>query len=182
MREPYDDLVNYVHLCDMCEQNAGIFCEEGCSTQDPHPCQVARAVLELPLASSVGWKLLFEKKHVAWDINGNDRLVLIDGKVAFQSEDNGMGYWVTRCSSFIRTTIPYRQYIESDAWKRKRERRLIHDGYRCKLCGSAKNLQVHHVTYERLGFEQMDDLVTLCKDCHESVHEKDITRRKNNDY
>lgn len=73
---------------------------------------------------------------------------------------------------------PYQDYLESDKWRRKRNERIRKDGYRCVRCGTAKNLCVHHVTYIRLGNEDVDDdLVTLCMKCHEDVHKFDIKGR-----
>lgn len=72
----------------------------------------------------------------------------------------------------------YRQYIRSDEWEKKREERLKKDGYKCQECGTAKNLEVHHITYERLGNEDINDLITLCKECHENIHRIDIYRKR----
>lgn len=74
------------------------------------------------------------------------------------------------------TTVDYNEYMESDAWANKRFERLKKDNFQCQMCGSAKNLNVHHVTYERLGNEDMNDLVTLCNKCHSKVHSKDKKR------
>ncbi len=41
----------------------------------------------------------------------------------------------------------------------------------CKACGAQKNLNLHHATYERLGHEELTDLVLLCRDCHGQLHE-----------
>ena len=67
----------------------------------------------------------------------------------------------------------YSGYIQSSHWKDIRRQRLAMDGFQCSMCGTAKNLEVHHLTYERLGHEDLDDLVSLCKRCHAIVHEKD---------
>lgn len=67
----------------------------------------------------------------------------------------------------------YSGYIHSSHWKDIRRQRLAMDGFQCSICGTAKNLEVHHLTYERLGHEDLDDLVSLCKRCHAKVHEKD---------
>lgn len=43
--------------------------------------------------------------------------------------------------------------------------------YRCQSCGARNTvLDVHHKTYERLGFESAEDLEVLCRDCHEAEH------------
>lgn len=44
-------------------------------------------------------------------------------------------------------------------------------GHRCEICGRAYNLNVHHLTYDRVGGdEEPDDLIILCKKCHMSEH------------
>lgn len=66
----------------------------------------------------------------------------------------------------------YLDYIQSPEWQEKAKQRRSLDGNKCHICGSHDNLQVHHITYERLGREDIEhDLITLCKDCHEIVHE-----------
>ena len=80
--------------------------------------------------------------------------------------------YVTVCPGF--QSLNYSRYMSSDLWKQKRLARIEKDGYKCKLCGSAINLNVHHITYERLGREPLDDLITVCADCHEKLHEKDL--------
>ena len=67
--------------------------------------------------------------------------------------------------------IPYSEYLETPEWKRTRERILVRDGRSCRRCMSRKNVQVHHLTYERRGRERDEDLITLCRRCHELAHE-----------
>lgn len=70
----------------------------------------------------------------------------------------------------------YIKYINSDAWRAMRSRVLERDSCRCRDCGhtSPRN-HVHHLTYARLGRERLDDLVTLCKACHDAVHHGSMT-------
>ena len=74
----------------------------------------------------------------------------------------------------------YPTWINSEAWKRIRKKKLMDENLQCEMCGTAKNLQVHHITYEHLLVEDMfpDDLVVLCKNCHENVHAFDIVQKK----
>lgn len=65
--------------------------------------------------------------------------------------------------------MTYEEYINSSQWKDKRLRRLRKDKFRCRTCWNEDNLQVHHLTYERLGHEEIDDLITLCRECHEAI-------------
>ena len=66
--------------------------------------------------------------------------------------------------------VSYESYIRSCAWQDKRKQRLAIDDFKCQMCGNKENLEVHHVTYDRLGNESMDDLITLCERCHTKVH------------
>ena len=71
--------------------------------------------------------------------------------------------------------LQYRKYLQSEEWQIVRRKRLQIDGYKCQMCGTGKNLQVHHISYEHLEQEkEIDDLVTLCKECHKKVHEEDL--------
>jgi 5-methylcytosine-specific restriction endonuclease McrA len=48
---------------------------------------------------------------------------------------------------------------------------LERDGWRCQGCGSAINLQVHHLkARSRLGGDLMQNLITLCVSCHRKKH------------
>lgn len=67
----------------------------------------------------------------------------------------------------------YRKYIASDAWREKAEARKEFDGHKCALCGKTEGLQVHHIHYRTFMNENVEqDLITLCKDCHNDVHEE----------
>ena len=61
----------------------------------------------------------------------------------------------------------YEAYITSFDWWLKSKEALERAGYRCERCGAGKPLEVHHLTYERLGEERPEDLLVVCPDCHE---------------
>lgn len=65
-------------------------------------------------------------------------------------------------------------YLKSDTWQRLRSQRLKIDHYKCQLCESPFSLDVHHVHYPlELGTEDAyKDLITLCRDCHESIEKQ----------
>lgn len=69
--------------------------------------------------------------------------------------------------------IPYTVYLQTSHWRKSRSRTLRLDGWKCVKCGQ-KGDQVHHRTYERLGREHQDDIVTLCTECHLAIHEGKI--------
>ena len=62
-------------------------------------------------------------------------------------------------------------YLKSKEWKEKRKKVLQRDNYRCKKCGSKTNLHIHHISYKNIGKEPLDDLVTLCDNCHKKLHD-----------
>jgi hypothetical protein len=69
----------------------------------------------------------------------------------------------------------YAAYLQSEEWRRKRDARLAIDTYRCRLCDSQDDLEVHHrpSSYPRIPNESItDDLTTLCRTCHEPVTDR----------
>ena len=68
----------------------------------------------------------------------------------------------------------YKQYLETSHWQDVRKDKLKEAKYRCQLCGNTNTeLHVHHNTYERIGNEEMSDLIVLCEDCHKKFHNAD---------
>ena len=66
--------------------------------------------------------------------------------------------------------MSYEEYLLTPEWLDTRRRALVKSGYRCERCGSKTELNVHHKTYERKGHERPEDLIVLCKTCHEKEH------------
>lgn len=63
-------------------------------------------------------------------------------------------------------------YMQSNKWHNIRSIVLSRDNYACKVCSSVDSLEIHHMSYEHLGDEQLSDLVTLCRKCHFTLHEQ----------
>lgn len=62
-------------------------------------------------------------------------------------------------------------YLASPAWAAKRAEYRRYRKWQCRLCGVKRGgIQLHHLTYERLGHEDLDDLIPLCAGCHMLVH------------
>lgn len=59
----------------------------------------------------------------------------------------------------------YSDYLNSEAWKSKRIQRMAISHFRCAAC-KAKSTEVHHLTYERIFNEDMQDLLPLCRNHH----------------
>jgi len=60
-------------------------------------------------------------------------------------------------------------------WKKKRRKILKRDGYKCTVCGSVKNLMIHHTFYYDVDtppWQYPDEsLLTVCYGCHKEYHE-----------
>lgn len=64
----------------------------------------------------------------------------------------------------------YLAYLNSAAWRQRRNRKLRQVGWQCERCPAKRHLEVHHRTYERLGKEFDSDLEALCESCHNAEH------------
>jgi 5-methylcytosine-specific restriction endonuclease McrA len=61
--------------------------------------------------------------------------------------------------------------LAAEEYGQLRIRILQRDGWKCQCCGSSVNLQVHHLKFRgRLGSDVLDNLITLCVDCHSKEH------------
>jgi len=73
----------------------------------------------------------------------------------------------------------YRKHLKSPEWFEKRKIVLKRDNYKCRNCGSVKNLIVHHRQYHfdmksgghlNAWHYKLKYLITLCRICHEEGH------------
>lgn len=82
----------------------------------------------------------------------------------------------------------YRDYLQSPEWAEKKraciERSKINTGSDnqfgvCERCGYKPwkpILQVHHLTYERIFNEDLEDLLLICPSCHKQLHKEGKVR------
>jgi 5-methylcytosine-specific restriction endonuclease McrA len=75
----------------------------------------------------------------------------------------------------------YGKYLIDKRWKEYRKTILKRDQYKCIVCGSVENLQVHHKQYHfststrtfRMPWDYPKHLlITICRKCHEIGHRK----------
>jgi hypothetical protein len=64
----------------------------------------------------------------------------------------------------------YLIHLQSDYWKNIRLKVLERDCDICQKCKERKATEVHHLTYERLGNELLEDLLSVCRSCHLKIH------------
>ena len=73
--------------------------------------------------------------------------------------------------------VPREEYIEhikGDKFKKLKMERLKLDEYRCQICFKQVDEMTshcHHITYLRVLNEKISDLSTLCRCCHNKLHE-----------
>lgn len=65
--------------------------------------------------------------------------------------------------------IEYHRHMNSAKWHRTRRAKLAQQSC-CEVCDSKEQLDVHHKTYKRFGNERLEDLVVLCRNCHDAFH------------
>lgn len=77
-------------------------------------------------------------------------------------------------------------FLKSDEWKSIRKERIWVDRFRCQLCGCRRSnkkdregkrisgfhcFDVHHLSYRKLHNPPREVLRTLCRSCHQKVHD-----------
>ncbi|PLS85216.1 MAG: hypothetical protein CYG60_13800 [Actinobacteria bacterium] len=93
-------------------------------------------------------------------------------RMAYRTSQQDGGAHTVPVSPKELRALPYKEYLRTPHWKRKREAKLRSVGRRCQFCNRGPhNLDVHHRTYERLGEELDQDLTVLCRACHTNFHE-----------
>lgn len=68
--------------------------------------------------------------------------------------------------------IFYNKYLARPHWAYIRRMAIRHAKFKCQQCQTKENLEVHHLHYGSLGHETLEDLVVLCRSCHEEEHER----------
>ncbi len=66
----------------------------------------------------------------------------------------------------------YRDYLRSQEWALRRAKVLRRADHRCEGCGDNPAVEVHHLTYANVTREFLFELVALCADCHDRIHEQ----------
>lgn len=72
----------------------------------------------------------------------------------------------------------YEDWLASPRWHKRRRRWASEEQRRygrivCALCGarwSQSRGDLHHLSYSRMGRERHEDLMAMCRPCHELVH------------
>jgi hypothetical protein len=70
----------------------------------------------------------------------------------------------------------YDDYLSSPHWLQFKSRYFEKKARECDLCGDPA-VELHHITYRNLGRERLQDVVPLCRFCHEGTHDHARTDR-----
>ena len=73
----------------------------------------------------------------------------------------------------------YREHLKSPEWDAIRKQAMSRDGHLCQDCGRQVATEVHHLSYDNVGEESPEELVSLCSECHRNRHPERVrtTRR-----
>ena len=64
--------------------------------------------------------------------------------------------------------------LDSKSYSELHRQVLDRDGWRCQICGSMQQLQVHHLKFRsQSGGDEEQNLITLCAECHLRMHSND---------
>jgi 5-methylcytosine-specific restriction endonuclease McrA len=64
----------------------------------------------------------------------------------------------------------YHIYLQSWEWARLRQEVMERAFNECERCEKFSAVHVHHLTYKRVGHEELEDLQAVCEDCHKFLH------------
>lgn len=93
----------------------------------------------------------------------------------------GRGWcYLTREEHDKRWMVKYRFDITSfenqKKWLKVKSEAIVRDNFQCRICNKKYDLDVHHILYQSEHPElslDIENLMTLCIDCHNKMHEND---------
>lgn len=80
-------------------------------------------------------------------------------------------YEIVKTLKFQKSSyFKYILHLQSDYWRNIRLKVMERDCHLCQECKECSATEVHHLTYERLGNELLEDLLAVCRSCHLKIH------------
>ena len=69
----------------------------------------------------------------------------------------------------------YRRYLNTEAWKLKSDKARAAADFRCQAVWNGEKClnhatQTHHINYLNVFDEQPEDLMAICRSCHQRKH------------
>jgi len=114
------------------------------------------------LAPSVRWKVEAHKRIIA-----KLHRILPIGKIIVETAQ----FDIHKIQNPEISGIDY-QCGDQLGYQNVKEYVLARDGHKCQICGKSKvKLHVHHIESRKTGGDAPNNLVTLCLDCHDKLHQ-----------
>ncbi len=95
-----------------------------------------------------------------WDREADDR----------QAEQAIQFYQHVRDEKHASWWRQYERYLSSDEWQQRRREVFARSCGICERCHDAEATQVHHLSYEHVGCENLAELLAVCVSCHDGIH------------
>ena len=81
-----------------------------------------------------------------------------------------LGLQLRQAEIVRQNALPYCEYLKTPWWDLVRTRTIKRANGVCEFCQERAAREAHHTTYERIGQEKPDDMVALCRHCHQHIH------------
>jgi len=130
-----------------------------------------------PLSSQISYKKVEELKESGLEVRVWDRNLEIE----YNDKYRRASWPIEQRINNERQAIwwsDYNKYLDSEEWKIIKKKVMERAGGICELCKTQKADQVHHLTYERVGKERLEDLKAVCFECHDKEHDGALSIEK----
>jgi hypothetical protein len=112
-----------------------------------------------------------EKYHK--QVKGKFSLVKHTNWITSKTLENEYIFSISKALKFANTNYAkYLNHLKSPYWKNIRKKALERDNNLCQSCLKTPANEIHHLTYLNLGNEKIEDLISLCSECHKNQHLK----------
>jgi hypothetical protein len=95
-----------------------------------------------------------------WDPEAEDRYAEQAMSFYQHVRDEGRASWWRQ----------YERHLSSDKWQQTRRLVFQRARWTCEWCHEARATQVHHLSYEHVGCENLAELLAVCVACHDGIH------------
>lgn len=68
--------------------------------------------------------------------------------------------------------LNYKDYLKGLHWSIFKTKYFQYHKKECSICGKKYGIQLHHLTYDNIGNETFDDVICVCGECHDKIHEE----------
>ena len=83
-----------------------------------------------------------------------------------------------KCNLTDEVVYNYKNYLQTKHWQLIKKIKFNYFVHECAVCQKRVGLELHHKIYDNIGNENLDDLVYLCRDCHQKSHNENLDLNK----